>query len=102
MVLLWEEVICQRQTPIVRDLCGEALVPFIADLGNDVVVEGELVVGRNDQIRIDIPDLEKQSYQLFARALRGMQDAHYVRAHPDSAHYLQSRFQRPSYLHSTH
>ena len=70
VVLLWEEVICQRQTPIVRDLCGEALVPFIADLGNDVVVEGELVVGRNDQIRIDIPDLEKQSYQLFASATR--------------------------------
>lgn len=70
VVLLWEEVICQRQSPIVRDLCAEALVPFIADLGNEVVVEGELVVGRNDQIRVDIPYLGKNPYQLFASATR--------------------------------
>lgn len=51
-------MIRQSKTPIIGDLRRETLVGFVADLADEVVVERELVIGRNDQVGIDIPDLQ--------------------------------------------
>lgn len=54
-------VVRQSETPVVRDLGREALVPFITDFSDKVIVEGEFVVGRNDQVGVDVPDLDGAS-----------------------------------------
>jgi hypothetical protein len=51
-------MIHQSQTPIIRNLGDIPGIPFIARLGDDIVIKPKLVVGGYDEVGGDVPDLE--------------------------------------------
>jgi hypothetical protein len=52
-------MIRQGETPVIGNLRGEALVRLVTDLAYKIIVESEFVVGRHDQIGIDVPNLKR-------------------------------------------
>jgi hypothetical protein len=63
-------MIREGKTPVIRDLRRETPVRLVADLADEVVVECKLVIGRNDQVGIDIPDLQITASQHVSRTGR--------------------------------
>jgi hypothetical protein len=50
-------MIRKGQTPIIGNLRSIPLVRLVPDLGDQVVVERQLIVSGYDEVRVDVPDL---------------------------------------------